>query len=106
MSAIFFLRYIFPSPVLKEYVFVLAVVVYNSIGEESYSSGSRPPLTDSPTFIVDPIGKLSRYTFLPRSPYLRPPTPSELNRVRAALRWQMARPTLCTVTPTRAYPSA
>ena len=28
-----------------------------SIGEESYSSGTRPPLTDSPTFCVDPIGK-------------------------------------------------
>jgi hypothetical protein len=31
--------------------------VYYSIGEESYSSGTRPPLTDSPTFCVDPIGK-------------------------------------------------
>ena len=29
-----------------------------SIGEESYSSGTRPPLTDSPTFCVDPIGKI------------------------------------------------
>ena len=27
-----------------------------SIGEESYSSGIRPPLTDTPTFCVDPIG--------------------------------------------------
>ena len=27
-----------------------------SIGEESYSSGTRPPLTDTPTFCVDPIG--------------------------------------------------
>jgi len=27
-----------------------------SIGEESYSAGSRPPLTDDPTFCVDPIG--------------------------------------------------
>jgi len=26
-----------------------------SIGEESYSSGIRPPLTDTPTFCVDPI---------------------------------------------------
>lgn len=28
-----------------------------SIGEESYAAGSRPPLTDAPTFCVDPIGK-------------------------------------------------
>lgn len=29
-----------------------------SIGEESYAAGSRPPLTDEPTFCVDPIGGL------------------------------------------------
>jgi hypothetical protein len=29
-----------------------------SIGEESYSAGSRPPLTDEATFCVDPIGAL------------------------------------------------
>ena len=29
-----------------------------SIGEESYSSGIRPSLTDTPTFCVDPIGTL------------------------------------------------
>ncbi|KAH9983876.1 inositol monophosphatase [Russula vinacea] len=28
---------------------------FHFIGEESYSSGTRPPLTDSPTFCVDPI---------------------------------------------------
>ncbi|KAF8499450.1 myo inositol monophosphatase [Gautieria morchelliformis] len=28
---------------------------FNFIGEESFSSGSRPPLTDEPTFCVDPI---------------------------------------------------
>ena len=32
-----------------------------SIGEESYSSGTRPPLTDSPTFCVDPIGQSQLY---------------------------------------------
>ena len=32
-----------------------------SIGEESYSAGSRPPLTDEPTFCVDPIG-ISTYS--------------------------------------------
>ena len=30
-----------------------------SIGEESFSSGSRPPLTDEATFCVDPIGRPS-----------------------------------------------
>ena len=38
----------------------------NSIGEESYSAGTRPALTDAPTFCVDPIGmsatSLFRYT--------------------------------------------
>lgn len=29
-----------------------------SIGEESYSSGTRNELTDDPTFCVDPIGRL------------------------------------------------
>ena len=29
----------------------------HSIGEESYSSGNRPSLTDLPTFCVDPIGE-------------------------------------------------
>ncbi|KAF8240868.1 inositol monophosphatase [Tricholoma matsutake] len=28
---------------------------FSFIGEESYSAGSRPPLTDEPTFCVDPI---------------------------------------------------
>ncbi|KAH9972687.1 inositol monophosphatase [Russula compacta] len=28
---------------------------FQFIGEESYSSGTRPPLTDTPTFCVDPI---------------------------------------------------
>ncbi|KAF5385083.1 hypothetical protein D9615_001061 [Tricholomella constricta] len=28
---------------------------YKFIGEESYAAGSRPPLTDEPTFCVDPI---------------------------------------------------
>ncbi|KAL0951976.1 hypothetical protein HGRIS_008629 [Hohenbuehelia grisea] len=28
---------------------------FQFIGEESYSAGSRPPLTDAPTFCVDPI---------------------------------------------------
>ncbi|KAF8492820.1 inositol monophosphatase [Russula emetica] len=28
---------------------------FHFVGEESYSSGTRPPLTDSPTFFVDPI---------------------------------------------------
>ncbi|CAK5264431.1 unnamed protein product [Mycena citricolor] len=28
---------------------------FDFIGEESYSAGSRPPLTDKPTFCVDPI---------------------------------------------------
>ncbi|CAA7265873.1 unnamed protein product [Cyclocybe aegerita] len=28
---------------------------FNFVGEESYSAGSRPPLTDEPTFCVDPI---------------------------------------------------
>ncbi|KAI0299922.1 inositol monophosphatase [Russula brevipes] len=28
---------------------------FQFIGEESYSSGTRPPLTDAPTFCVDPI---------------------------------------------------
>ncbi|KAI0319944.1 inositol monophosphatase [Amylostereum chailletii] len=28
---------------------------FGFIGEESYSSGTRPPLTDAPTFCVDPI---------------------------------------------------
>jgi len=31
----------------------------SSIGEESFSSGDRPALTDEPTFCVDPIGKTS-----------------------------------------------
>jgi hypothetical protein len=30
----------------------------SSIGEESYSSGTRNELTDEPTFCVDPIGRL------------------------------------------------
>ncbi|PPQ73459.1 hypothetical protein CVT24_007550 [Panaeolus cyanescens] len=29
--------------------------LFNFIGEESYSSGNRPPLTEEPTFCVDPI---------------------------------------------------
>ncbi|KAJ7070713.1 hypothetical protein C8F01DRAFT_391592 [Mycena amicta] len=29
---------------------------FKFIGEESYSAGHRPPLTDEPTFCVDPIG--------------------------------------------------
>lgn len=29
--------------------------LFGFIGEESYSAGSRPPLTDEPTFCVDPI---------------------------------------------------
>ena len=27
-----------------------------SIGEESFAAGSRPEMTDEPTFCVDPIG--------------------------------------------------
>lgn len=29
---------------------------FHSIGEESFAAGARPPLTDAPTFCVDPIG--------------------------------------------------
>lgn len=32
----------------------------HSIGEESYSAGTRPELTDEPTFCVDPIGAYMR----------------------------------------------
>ncbi|KAI0066701.1 inositol monophosphatase [Artomyces pyxidatus] len=32
-----------------------AYPTFQFIGEESYSAGSRPPLTDAPTFCVDPI---------------------------------------------------
>lgn len=32
------------------------LIFWNSIGEESYSAGYRPSLTDEPTFCVDPIG--------------------------------------------------
>jgi len=31
-----------------------------SVGEESYAAGSRNPLTDDPTFCVDPIGACLR----------------------------------------------
>lgn len=33
-----------------------------SIGEESYSSGTRNELTDEPTYCVDPIGKANLYS--------------------------------------------
>ena len=38
--------------------FGLAVCYFlsSSIGEESYAAGVREPLTDEPTFCVDPIG--------------------------------------------------
>ncbi|KAF8899306.1 myo inositol monophosphatase [Infundibulicybe gibba] len=47
-------------PKFKLYDIVSLVSTYitdggSSIGEESYSAGSRPPLTDEPTFCVDPI---------------------------------------------------
>jgi hypothetical protein len=32
-------------------------ITVNSIGEESSSAGARAPLTDEPTFCVDPIGE-------------------------------------------------
>jgi hypothetical protein len=38
-----------------------------SVGEESYSSGTRPPLTDSPTFFVDPIGTFQVPRFVRRT---------------------------------------
>ena len=41
-----------------------------SIGEESYSSGTRPPLTDTPTFCVDPIGTFSSSGYSPAPPRL------------------------------------
>ncbi|KAI9432008.1 hypothetical protein H4582DRAFT_2084105 [Lactarius indigo] len=34
---------------------------FQFIGEESYSAGTRPPLTDAPTFCVDPIDTQSLY---------------------------------------------
>ncbi|KAH9980599.1 inositol monophosphatase [Russula compacta] len=34
---------------------------FQFIGEESYSSGTRPPLTDTPTFCVDPIDGTSNF---------------------------------------------
>ena len=34
-----------------------------SIGEESYSAGRQPPLTDDPTYCVDPIG--AKHTWRP-----------------------------------------
>ena len=48
------------SEVTERVAFHFFFVVY-SIGEESYSSGTRPPLTDLPTFCVDPIGKLPAF---------------------------------------------
>ncbi|SRR6266404_521850 len=44
------------------------MIYLHSIGEESYSGGTRPPLTDAPTFCVDPIGTQSPYlcAFPPR----------------------------------------
>jgi hypothetical protein len=33
------------------------LTLIRSIGEESYVSGTSPPLTDEPTFCVDPIGE-------------------------------------------------
>ena len=36
-------------------------ILDHSIGEESFSTGTRPDLTDEPTFCVDPIGA---YMFL------------------------------------------
>ncbi len=35
---------------------ISALILRESIGEESYAAGSRPPITDAPTFCVDPIG--------------------------------------------------
>jgi hypothetical protein len=32
-------------------------VIHDSIGEESFSTGKTPSLTDEPTFCVDPIGE-------------------------------------------------
>lgn len=32
-----------------------------SVGEETAAAGNRPPLTDEPTFCVDPIGMISPY---------------------------------------------
>lgn len=58
-----------------------------SIGEESYSSGTRPPLTDSPTFCVDPIGKF---------PDLLTPTPHHHHNPPSLLPSPRDRPTLCT----------
>ena len=37
--------------------FELHLLSICSIGEESFSSGNRPPFTDEPTFCVDPIGR-------------------------------------------------
>ncbi len=43
------------------------IVSARSIGEESYSAGTRPPLTNAPTFCVDPIGTQSLYARLDRT---------------------------------------
>jgi myo-inositol-1(or 4)-monophosphatase len=38
-----------------------------SIGEESYAAGNREPLTDEPTFCVDPIGAFTNDASLERA---------------------------------------
>jgi len=71
-----------------------AYPAFNFIGEESYSAGSQPPLTDEPTFCVDPIGEPS-HTLL-----------RETAEIQGPRKPQMARPISCTVSPLSASPSA
>lgn len=49
------------------YVIATAGSVY-SVGEETAAAGNRPPLTDEPTFCVDPIGMISPYLMLVHTP--------------------------------------
>ena len=98
--------------------FSLYFLLY-SVGEESYSSGTRPPLTDSPTFFVDPIGTFQVPRFMCRS-HLTLSYLSSQNTLhkknnrplflfsprRTGTHGQMVQPILCMASPTRASPSA
>jgi hypothetical protein len=52
-----------------------------SIGEESYAAGSREPITDDPTYCVDPIGVFYLVYLLLASKFTARPTDGTTNFV-------------------------
>ncbi|KAG9313908.1 myo inositol monophosphatase [Chiua virens] len=68
-----------------------AYPTFKFIGEESYSTGTRPDLTDEPTFCVDPIGQgsyLTRGNGQPQKLPLALPKPlPSLSKAQIAVEW-------------------